>query len=89
MELPAKNDLVKILNKGELKTKINITAHKFSATAKAAIEALGGVCKSNYFCNPLDEKIYSKYKNIWKVTELRKRIILTLTLILIYRIGSL
>ena len=40
----AKKDLVKILNRGELKTKINITAHKFSASAKAAIEALGGVC---------------------------------------------
>ena len=40
----SKNDLVKILNKGELKTKVNITAHKFSATAKVAIEALGGVC---------------------------------------------
>ena len=40
----AKKDLVKILNRGELKTKINVTAHKFSATAKAAIEALGGVC---------------------------------------------
>ena len=32
------------INRGELKTKINITVHKFSATAKAAIEALGGVC---------------------------------------------
>ena len=40
----SKNDLVKILNKGELKTKVNITAHKFSAAAKSAVEALGGVC---------------------------------------------
>ena len=40
----SKNDLVKILNKGELKTKVNITANKFSASAKAAVEALGGVC---------------------------------------------
>ena len=27
-------------------------------------------------------------KNIWKVEELRKRILLTLTLILVYRVGS-
>jgi large subunit ribosomal protein L15 len=40
--LAGKNELVKILGNGELKTKLNITAHKFSATAKAAIEAAGG-----------------------------------------------
>jgi large subunit ribosomal protein L15 len=40
--LARKNDLVKILGRGELKSKLNITAHKFTATAKAAIEAAGG-----------------------------------------------
>jgi len=38
-----KNDLVKILGRGELKAKLNITVHKFTATAKSAIEANGGV----------------------------------------------
>lgn len=38
----AKKDLVKILGRGELKGKINVSAHGFSATAKAAIEKLGG-----------------------------------------------
>lgn len=38
----AKKELVKILGTGELKGKVNITAHGFSATAKAAIEKLGG-----------------------------------------------
>lgn len=37
-----KKDLVKILGRGELKGKFNVTAHGFSATAKAAIENLGG-----------------------------------------------
>ena len=37
-----KNDLVKILGRGELKSKLTVTAHKFTATAKAAIEAAGG-----------------------------------------------
>ena len=37
-----KNDLVKILGRGELKAKLNITVHKFTATAKAAIEKAGG-----------------------------------------------
>ncbi|UAM98507.1 50S ribosomal protein L15 [Polaribacter litorisediminis] len=40
--LVGKNDLVKILGNGALKAKLNITVHKFTATAKAAIEAVGG-----------------------------------------------
>lgn len=34
------------------------------------------------------KRLITNLKNIWKVEELRKRIILTLSLILIYRIGS-
>lgn len=40
--LVGKNDLVKILGNGELKTSLKVSAHKFSASAKAAIEAAGG-----------------------------------------------
>ncbi|CAH8291623.1 large subunit ribosomal protein L15 [Mariniflexile fucanivorans] len=40
--LIGKNDLVKILGRGELKAKLKVTAHKFTASAKAAIEAAGG-----------------------------------------------
>jgi large subunit ribosomal protein L15 len=40
--LVGKNDLVKIMGRGELKAKLKVTAHKFTATAKAAIEAAGG-----------------------------------------------
>ena len=40
--LARKNDLVKILGRGELKAKLNITAHKFTASAKEAIEKAGG-----------------------------------------------
>jgi len=40
--LATKNDLIKILGRGELKTKLKIAAHKFSATAKTAIENAGG-----------------------------------------------
>lgn len=38
----SKNDLVKILGRGELKTKIEVKAHAFSASAKQAIESKGG-----------------------------------------------
>jgi len=37
-----KNDLVKILGRGTLSAKVDVTAHKFSATAEAAIEKAGG-----------------------------------------------
>lgn len=40
--LAKKTDLVKILGGGELKTKLKIAVHKFTASAKQAIEALGG-----------------------------------------------
>ena len=41
--LASKTSLVKILGRGELKSKVNITVHAFTATAKAAIESKGGV----------------------------------------------
>ncbi|MHB1210196.1 MAG: 50S ribosomal protein L15 [Acidimicrobiales bacterium] len=40
--LARKKDLVKVLGRGELTTKLNVSAHGFSASAKAAIEAAGG-----------------------------------------------
>lgn len=42
--LVSNNELVKILGRGELKAKINVTAHKFSGTAKTVIEGQGGNC---------------------------------------------
>jgi large subunit ribosomal protein L15 len=40
--LAAKNDLVKILGRGELTSKVEIKAHAFTASAKKAIEDKGG-----------------------------------------------
>lgn len=42
LRLAGKNELVKILGRGELKAKVKVSAHKFTATAKAGIEAAGG-----------------------------------------------
>ena len=41
--LAAKTDLIKILGKGELKSKLDVKVHAFTATAKKAIEDKGGV----------------------------------------------
>ncbi len=40
--LVRKNDLVKILGRGELKAKLKVSAHKFTASAKQAVEAARG-----------------------------------------------
>lgn len=37
-----KGEMVKILGRGELKSKISVSAHAVSASAKSAIEAIGG-----------------------------------------------
>lgn len=37
-----KNDKVKVLGRGELKAKVSVEAHAFSATATQAIEKVGG-----------------------------------------------
>jgi len=42
LRLAGKDELVKILGRGELKAKLSVSAHKFTASAKAAIEAAGG-----------------------------------------------
>ena len=42
LRLGRKHELIKILGRGELKAKLKVSAHKFTATAKAAIEASGG-----------------------------------------------
>ena len=42
LRLVGKNDLVKILGRGKIDAALKIEAHKFTATAQAAIEAAGG-----------------------------------------------
>jgi large subunit ribosomal protein L15 len=44
--LVKKNELVKILSKGDYNIKLNITAHQFSNSAKSIIEKHGGVASS-------------------------------------------
>ncbi len=42
LRLARRNEMVKILGRGELKAKLKVSAHKFTASAKEAIEAAGG-----------------------------------------------
>jgi large subunit ribosomal protein L15 len=40
--LVGKKELIKVLGRGEIKTSVEVHAHKFSETAKQAIESAGG-----------------------------------------------
>src|SRR5690606_12664235 len=82
--LVSKNDLVKILGRGEVTTKVELKAHAFSDSAQKAIEAAGGSIEKLY--NYM-KKLITTLTNIWKIEDLRNRIITTLLLLLIYRIG--
>jgi len=42
LRLAGKNELVKILGRGKLESPLKVSAHKFSSTAKTAIESAGG-----------------------------------------------
>lgn len=42
LRLATKNEMVKILGRGELNAKVKVSAHKFTSTAQKAIEVAGG-----------------------------------------------
>jgi len=70
--LVAKKDLVKILGRGELKAKLNVTVDSFSASAIAAIEKAGGKATALYV--PKDAKpqeVAAKPKKEEKVEEVK------------------
>jgi large subunit ribosomal protein L15 len=41
-----KTDLIKILGRGELKSKLTVKVHAYTASAKAAIEKAGGTTET-------------------------------------------
>ena len=45
LRLTRRNRPIKILGDGEIKKALTVSAHKFSASAKASIEAAGGRCE--------------------------------------------
>jgi ribosomal protein L18E len=53
-----------------LKAKLKVTAHKFTATAKAAIEAAGGECNNIIF--QFMKKFIESISNVWKIEELNR-----------------
>jgi len=60
--LVSKNDLVKVLGRGELKAKLNVTVDAFSKSALAAIEKAGGKATALYV--PKKAKVEDKASEV-------------------------
>ncbi len=83
-------DGIKILGAGELTKKLTVSAHAFSASAKAKIEAKGGTCeivgaKPAAPAQGLDRALLihvslhrQHLRNCFKIPELKSRILFTL-----------
>ena len=65
----SKNNLVKILGRGELKAKLDVTADQFSASAKSAIEKAGGKVTALIEPKPKKEFKPKKKKTVQKTEE--------------------
>ena len=68
-------DGVKVLGNGKLEKKLTVKAAKFSESAKKAIEEAGG-------------EMWQTCTSLFKNKETRNRILFTLAMLLIYRIGA-
>ena len=74
---------VKILGDGELKIAITVHAHKFSKSAQDKITKAGG--KVEVLGGAV---MFDKLANIFRIPDLRKRILFTLGMLFVYRLGG-
>ena len=70
----------KVLGNGKVTKKVTVQAAAFSQAAKEAIEAAGGKAEVVY--------VIQTIKKAWGIPELRKKIIFTALILLIFRIGN-
>ena len=65
----SRNDAVKILGRGELTAKINVTVDQFSASAKAAIEKAGGTVSALYVPKGIKVEVTAPAKEVKAETK--------------------
>ena len=71
---------LKVLSNGNLTKKLTVKAAAFSGSAKTKIEEAGGKAEVVY--------VLTTSRNAWKIPELRRKLLFTLVIILLYRIGN-
>ena len=71
---------LKVLSNGNLTKKLTVKAAAFSGSAKTKIEEAGGKAEV--------VSVLTTIRNAWKIPELRRKLLFTLVIILLYRIGN-
>ena len=74
-------DGLKVLGHGELNKKLTVKATKLTKTAQDKINAAGGSVRGDWI-------MLETFKNAWRIEDLRKKILYTLLMLLVYRIGT-
>ncbi len=73
---------MKVLARGEVGKALTVRAHKFSGKAAEKIAAAGGATEA------IARDLWNSLKNIFAVSELRNRVLFTLAMLAVYRVGS-
>ena len=93
---------IKVLARGDVSKKLTVRAHKFSGKAAEKIQAAGGathmlVGRDQGTCGRKeqgarrgvpDEAMENPLKNLFAITDLRNRVLFTLGMLGVYRVGS-
>ena len=88
-------DGLKVLGTGELTRKITVEAHQFSKSALEKIQKAGGTAQVIGAAGGIAPgiegnhgKVFEAFANIFRVPDLRKRLLFTLAMLAVYRLGG-
>ena len=79
---------IKVLARGEIGIALTVKAHKFTGKAAEKIAAAGGSVETLASGAAGRDRMVESIRNICKVPDLRKRVLFTLGLLGVYRIGN-
>ena len=74
---------IKILGDGELKTALTVRAHAFSKSAEEKITARRRQSRAAVM-----NQFFEAFANMFRIPDLRKRILFTLAMLAVYRLGA-
>ena len=74
---------IKILGDGDLKAALTVRAHAFSKSAEEKIASAGGKVETAAM-----NQFFEAFANMFRIPDLRKRILFTLAMLAVYRFGA-
>jgi len=83
-------DPIKVLGDGELTSKLAIHAHAFSASARKRLPRRAHIrgCSLRGIADSRMKRFVEAVKNMFRIQDLRNRVLFTLALLAVYRIGA-